>query len=65
MPGLEYRDVPWNLPAMVENIPKIAAAAAADEADWLALWGAYLRFYKTHLPDGITRATWRDILSAA
>lgn len=40
----------------------VAAATVADETEWHALWRAYLRFYKTHLPDGITRATWRRIL---
>lgn len=40
-------------------------ATAADEAEWLVLWRGYLRFYRTHLPDGITRATWRRILDEA
>lgn len=40
----------------------IAPATPADEADWMRLWNAYLRFYKTHVPDGVSRATWRRIL---
>jgi GNAT superfamily N-acetyltransferase len=40
----------------------IKPVTAADEADWMQLWNAYLRFYKTHLADGVTRATWRRIL---
>lgn len=40
----------------------IDAVAPADEGEWLKLWNAYLRFYKTHLPEGVTRATWRRIL---
>lgn len=40
----------------------IAHATPADEADWTRLWSAYVRFYKSHVPDGVTRATWRRIL---
>ena len=41
---------------------EIAHATPADEADWTRLWSAYVRFYKSHVPDGVTRATWRRIL---
>ncbi|MBP5855922.1 GNAT family N-acetyltransferase [Marivibrio halodurans] len=40
----------------------IEHATAADEPEWLTLWHGYLRFYRAHLPDGTTRATWRRIL---
>jgi GNAT superfamily N-acetyltransferase len=36
---------------------------AADEAQWRALWRAYLAFYETDLPEDTYRETFRRILT--
>nr|WP_314478671.1 GNAT family N-acetyltransferase [uncultured Pseudomonas sp.] len=36
--------------------------AAHDHAAWLALWHAYLQFYKTELADEVSLATWQRLL---
>lgn len=43
----------------------IRDAVATDEAAWRALWQGYLDFYKTRLPDDITRLTWQRALDPA
>jgi len=33
-----------------------------DQAVWLPLWHAYLRFYNTELPDSVSQSTWQRFL---
>jgi len=33
-----------------------------DEARWRELWDKYLQFYKSELPDAVTRHTWARIM---
>ena len=33
-----------------------------DEARWREMWAGYLRFYKTGLPDSVTRSTWTRLM---
>lgn len=40
----------------------IRALTADDHAEWLPLWGGYLTFYETDLPDEQTRLTWNRLL---
>lgn len=40
----------------------IRALTADDHAEWLPLWGGYLSFYETDLPDEQTRLTWNRLL---
>lgn len=40
----------------------IRRVSADDHAAWLPLWQAYLRFYKTELPDAVTQSTWQRLL---
>lgn len=35
-----------------------------DETAWRELWAGYLAFYETTLPDAVTDAAWRRIISA-
>lgn len=44
---------------------QIKPATAADREQWLPLWQAYLRFYKTELSDDITQSTWSRFLDPA
>ena len=44
---------------------QIKPATAADREQWLPLWQAYLRFYKTELNDDITQSTWLRFLDQA
>lgn len=38
---------------------------ARDESRWRELWAGYLRFYKSELPEEVTRRTWARILDPA
>ncbi|PVZ61636.1 MULTISPECIES: GNAT family N-acetyltransferase [Pseudomonas] len=40
----------------------IRQVTAGDHAAWLPLWQAYLRFYKTELPEAVTQSTWLRML---
>ncbi|WP_347909800.1 GNAT family N-acetyltransferase [Pseudomonas grandcourensis] len=40
----------------------IRQVTAGDHAAWLPLWQAYLRFYKTELPEAVTQSTWQRML---
>ncbi|MET3453683.1 GNAT family N-acetyltransferase [Pseudomonas kilonensis] len=40
----------------------IRRVSADDHAAWLPLWQAYLRFYKTELPDAVSQSTWQRLL---
>ena len=40
----------------------IRQVTSGDHAAWLPLWQAYLRFYKTELPDSVTQSTWLRML---
>ncbi|PPK37245.1 GNAT family N-acetyltransferase [Pseudomonas laurylsulfatiphila] len=40
----------------------IRQVTADDHAAWLPLWQAYLRFYKTELPQAVTQSTWQRML---
>ncbi|MGE8338467.1 N-acetyltransferase family protein [Pseudomonas laurylsulfatiphila] len=40
----------------------IRQVTAGDHAAWLPLWQAYLRFYKTELPQAVTQSTWQRML---
>ncbi|AWY42091.1 GNAT family N-acetyltransferase [Pseudomonas putida] len=42
----------------------IRQVSADDHAAWLPLWQAYLRFYKTELPEAVTESTWRRMLDS-
>ncbi|MCP1453268.1 MULTISPECIES: GNAT family N-acetyltransferase [Pseudomonas] len=42
--------------------PEIRLVSADDHAAWLPLWQAYLRFYKTELPDAVSQSTWQRLL---
>jgi len=42
--------------------PQIRRVSADDHAAWLPLWQAYLRFYKTELPDAVSQSTWQRLL---
>ncbi|WVV48048.1 GNAT family N-acetyltransferase [Pseudomonas sp. NA13] len=42
--------------------PQIRLVSADDHAAWLPLWQAYLRFYKTELPDAVSQSTWQRLL---
>ncbi|MDF9617715.1 GNAT family N-acetyltransferase [Pseudomonas entomophila] len=35
---------------------------ANDQAAWLPLWNAYLKFYETELADAISTSTWQRLL---
>lgn len=41
---------------------EIRPATAADQKDWLPLWQAYLRFYKTELLAEVSDSTWQRFL---
>lgn len=41
---------------------EIRLVSANDHAAWLPLWQAYLRFYKTQLPDAVSQSTWQRLL---
>ncbi|MFY0730052.1 GNAT family N-acetyltransferase [Pseudomonas sp. NFX15] len=40
----------------------IRQVTADDHAAWLPLWQAYLRFYKTELPQAVTQSAWQRML---
>jgi len=40
----------------------IRQVTSGDHAAWLPLWQAYLRFYKTELPEAVTQSTWLRML---
>ena len=42
--------------------PLIRPLRAPDEADWRALWRAYLAFYETELPDSVYANTFARLL---
>ncbi|MFN0113247.1 MAG: N-acetyltransferase family protein [Paracoccaceae bacterium] len=44
--------------------PVIRPVEAGDEAEWRRLWGAYLAFYETELPDEVFRSTFRRVSGA-
>jgi len=41
----------------------IRPLAAADETDWRRLWGDYLEFYETEVPEEVYRTTFGRLLS--
>lgn len=41
---------------------QIRAVTSADHDAWRPLWKAYLTFYKTELPEEVTRSTWKRFL---
>ncbi|ATV15566.1 GNAT family N-acetyltransferase [Pseudomonas avellanae] len=41
---------------------RIRPVAADDHQAWLPLWQAYLSFYKTELPEGVSEITWQRFL---
>jgi GNAT superfamily N-acetyltransferase len=43
----------------------VRAIAPADVDDWRRLWGGYLEFYRTTLPDDMFRLTWQRLLDSA
>ena len=43
----------------------IRAIAPPDFDDWRRLWGGYLEFYRTSLPDEMFRLTWQRLLDPA
>ncbi|MHC8323187.1 GNAT family N-acetyltransferase [Pseudomonas sp. GB2N2] len=43
---------------------EIRQVTADDHAAWLPLWQAYLRFYKTELPEAVTDSSWQRMLDA-
>lgn len=45
--------------------PIIRAVRAADYAQWLPLWHGYQAFYRTRLPEEVTRLTWQRFFDAA
>ncbi|EST17725.1 acetyltransferase family protein [Pseudomonas putida S610] len=42
----------------------VRPVTANDHAAWLALWQAYLQFYKTELSETISLTTWQRLLDA-
>jgi len=47
------------------NPLEIRRVSADDHAAWLPLWQAYLRFYKTELPDVVNQSTWQRLLDGS
>ncbi|WP_119303115.1 GNAT family N-acetyltransferase [Dongia deserti] len=43
---------------MQSDDPAIRPVRETDFEPWLALWRGYQEFYRTHIPDEATRATW-------
>lgn len=43
----------------------LRAANAADEPEWRRLWAGYTAFYRTDLPETVTRATWTRAMDPA
>ncbi|HVO44891.1 MAG TPA: GNAT family N-acetyltransferase [Steroidobacteraceae bacterium] len=43
-------------------MPEIRALLPGDRAQWDALWNGYLRFYRQHLPEEITNATFARLV---
>jgi GNAT superfamily N-acetyltransferase len=43
---------------------QIKPVTPADQAQWLPLWQAYLKFYKTELADSVSQSTWQRLLDA-
>ncbi|SMS12960.1 GNAT family acetyltransferase [Pseudomonas viridiflava] len=41
---------------------QIRPVTADDHHEWLPLWQAYLRFYKTELAEGVSDVTWQRLL---
>ncbi|WP_122431477.1 GNAT family N-acetyltransferase [Pseudomonas viridiflava] len=41
---------------------QIRPVTADDHHEWLPLWQAYLRFYKTELAEGVSEVTWQRLL---
>lgn len=44
---------------------EITRLTSQDRGRWTELWGAYLAFYETSLPDGIFEHTWNRVLQDA
>jgi len=42
----------------------IRSLETGDRAQWNALWSAYLRFYRQHLPDEVTAGTFARLVDA-
>lgn len=38
-------------------------AEGGDEAQWRDLWGQYIQFYESHVPEPVTEYTWSRILN--
>ncbi|MBO1540656.1 GNAT family N-acetyltransferase [Pseudomonas sp. OA65] len=47
------------------SLLEIRRVSADDHAAWLPLWQAYLRFYKTELPDMVSQSTWQRLLDGS
>jgi GNAT superfamily N-acetyltransferase len=43
----------------------VRPARSDDYEQWLELWGGYLRFYETSLPDEVTASTWARFFDPA
>jgi GNAT superfamily N-acetyltransferase len=43
---------------------QIQPVTPPDQAQWLPLWQAYLKFYKTELADSVSQSTWQRLLDA-
>ena len=41
---------------------EIRPVSEGDRAQWLALWAGYLRFYRQHLPEEVTAATFGRLI---
>ena len=37
--------------------------AQSDEADWRRLWAGYCSFYETNVPEAVTAATWKRMVT--
>jgi len=44
------------------ELPTVREALPGDEAAWRRLWAGYTSWYKAHVPDDVTAATWARIL---
>lgn len=43
---------------------QIKPVTPSDQVQWLPLWQAYLKFYKTELADSVSQSTWQRLLDA-
>lgn len=50
---------------MQSDDPIIRSARESDFAQWLPLWQGYQAFYRTSIPEQVTRTTWARFFDAA